>query len=99
VAHRQPCGQRSTRSAVPSPSAVKDEDSARPAAQVWPCTLRLRAHDRPAKRALQIPSRAELKTYLHGCGIEIGSEQQTKTKAALEFFKADTQSNGSGAAS
>jgi hypothetical protein len=42
---------------------------------------------------------AELKTYLHDCGIEIGAEQQTKTKAALEFFKADVQANGSGGVS
>lgn len=39
---------------------------------------------------------AELKAYLHDCGIDVGAEQQTKTKAALEFFKADIRSNGSG---
>jgi hypothetical protein len=42
---------------------------------------------------------AELKAYLHDCGVEMGAEQQTKTKAALEFFKADIGSNGSGGAS
>jgi hypothetical protein len=42
---------------------------------------------------------AELRAYLHECGIEIGAEQQTKTKAALEFFKADVQVNGSGGVS
>jgi hypothetical protein len=30
------------------------------------------------------------------CGIEIGGGQQTKTKAALEFFKADLASSGPG---
>lgn len=37
---------------------------------------------------------AELKTYLTHCGVEIGGAQQTKTKAALEFFKADLASSG-----
>jgi len=41
---------------------------------------------------------AEVKTYLTGCGIEIGAGQQTKTKAALEFFMADLESNEARAA-
>ena len=29
---------------------------------------------------------AEFRTYLASCGIEVGANQQTKTKTALEFF-------------
>jgi hypothetical protein len=34
---------------------------------------------------------AEVRAYLTHCGIEIGGGQQTKTKAALEFFKANLE--------
>lgn len=41
------------------------------------------------KEAFQVA--AEFRAYLASRGIEIGGSQQTKTKAALEFFMADLQ--------
>ncbi len=31
----------------------------------------------------------EVRTFLQGKGIDLGGEQQTKTKTALEFFSAE----------
>jgi hypothetical protein len=36
---------------------------------------------------------AELKAYLKACGVEITAGQPTKTKAAMEFFKAEMPSS------
>ncbi len=41
------------------------------------------------KQAFQVA--AEFRAYLASRGIEIGGSQQTKTKAALEFFRAEVQ--------
>jgi hypothetical protein len=41
--------------------------------------------------AFQVAS--ELRAYLAGRGVMIGGEQQTKTKAALEFFHAQMKAS------
>jgi hypothetical protein len=39
---------------------------------------------------------AEARAYLGSRGIEISGVQQTKTKAALEFFRAELRAAGEG---
>jgi hypothetical protein len=53
--------------------------------------LELSTRCRPAE-AFQVAS--EVRAYLVGRGVMIGGAQQTKTKAALEFFRAQLQASG-----
>jgi hypothetical protein len=43
-----------------------------------------------------VPVAVEVREYLEGKGADLGSEQATKTKTALEFFSAELQAEAKG---